>query len=40
VIGKINGNFLNLPEPGDAANVAGQITPADLMKTIRRSPQG
>ena len=40
VIGKIKGNILNLPQPGSAASVVGHITPDDLMKTIRRSPQG
>jgi putative protease len=39
VIGKIKGNILNLPQPGSASGVVGHITPADLMKTIRRSPQ-
>ncbi len=38
VIGKIKGNILNLPQPGSASSVVGHITPADLMKTIRRSP--
>ena len=36
VIGKIKGNILNLPQPGSAASVVGQISPEDLMKTIRR----
>ncbi|MGG6261412.1 peptidase U32 family protein [Stutzerimonas stutzeri] len=39
VIGKIKGNILNLPQPGSAASVVGQITPDDLLKTIRRAPQ-
>jgi len=38
VIGKIKGNILNLPQPGSASSVVGHITPAELMKTIRRSP--
>ncbi len=38
VIGKIKGNILNLPQPGSASSVVGQITPADLMKTIRSKP--
>ncbi|MHB0816720.1 peptidase U32 family protein [Stutzerimonas stutzeri] len=39
VIGKIKGNILNLPQPGSAASVVGQISPEDLMKTIRSRPQ-
>ncbi len=39
VIGKIKGNILNLPLPGSAASVVGQISPEDLMKTIRSRPQ-
>lgn len=39
VIGKIKGNILNLPQPGSAASIVGQISPADLMKTIRSKPQ-
>ncbi len=38
VIGKIKGNILNLPQPGSAASVVGQITPDDLLKTIRHKP--
>jgi len=40
VIGKIKGNILNLPLPGSAASIVGQISPEDLMKTIRSRPQG
>ena len=36
VIGKIKGNILNLPLPGSAASIVGQISPEDLMKTIHR----
>ncbi|MDA8483364.1 U32 family peptidase [Pseudomonas resinovorans] len=40
VIGKIKDHILDLPQPGsDASNVVGQISPDDLLKTIRhRSP--
>jgi putative protease len=39
VIGKIKGNILGLPQPGSAASqVVGQITPEDLLKTIRNRP--
>ncbi|MGE4406354.1 peptidase U32 family protein [Pseudomonas sp.] len=40
VIGKIKGNILGLPQPGSAASVVGQITPDDLLKTIRGRSQG
>ena len=36
VIGKIKGNILGLPQPG--SQVVGQITPQDLLKTIRQRP--
>jgi len=39
VIGKMKGHILDLPQPGSAASVVGQITPDDLLKTIRRAPQ-
>ncbi|MFZ6044570.1 U32 family peptidase [Pseudomonas sp. CR3202] len=41
VVGKIKGHILDLPQPGSAASggVVGQITPDDLLKTIRnRAP--
>lgn len=39
VIGKIKGNILGLPQPGSAATqVVGQVTPEDLLKTIRNRP--
>ena len=39
VIGKIKGNILGLPQPGSGASqVVGQITPQDLLKTIRQRP--
>ena len=38
VIGKIKGSILNLPLPGSAASIVGQISPEDLMKTIRSKP--
>jgi putative protease len=37
VIGKIKGNILGLPQPGSAP-VVGQVTPDDLLKTIRNRP--
>ena len=37
VIGKIKGNILGLPQPG--SQVVGQITPQDLLKTIRQRPR-
>ncbi|WP_444816702.1 peptidase U32 family protein [Stutzerimonas frequens] len=39
VIGKMKGHILDLPQPGSASSVVGQITPDDLLKTIRRAPQ-
>ncbi|WP_282338750.1 U32 family peptidase [Pseudomonas sp. PS02288] len=36
VIGKIKGHILDLPLPGANRNVVGQITPEDLLKTIRK----
>ena len=39
VVGKMKGHILDLPLPGSASSVVGQISPDDLMKTIRRSPQ-
>ncbi len=38
VIGKIKGHILDLPLPGANRNVVGQITPEDLLKTIRHKP--
>ena len=38
VVGKIKGHILGLPQPGSAASVVGQITPEDLLKTIRSKP--
>jgi putative protease len=39
VIGKIKGNILGLPHPGsNASQIVGQITPEDLLKTIRQRP--
>lgn len=39
IIGKMKGHILNMPPPGSAQanrNVVGQITPEDLLKTIKR----
>ncbi|MFC3606360.1 peptidase U32 family protein [Stutzerimonas tarimensis] len=36
VIGRIKGHILDLPQPGSGAGVVGQISPEDLLKTIRR----
>ncbi|MBD8474758.1 U32 family peptidase [Pseudomonas sp. CFBP 8770] len=38
VIGKMKGHILDLPLPGSGVHVVGQISPQDLMKTIRRAP--
>ncbi|MCL7462067.1 U32 family peptidase [Pseudomonas sp. NW5] len=38
VVGKIKGHILNLPQPGSAASIVGQISPEDLLKTIKRQP--
>ncbi|MBD8613862.1 U32 family peptidase [Pseudomonas putida] len=38
VIGKMKGHILDLPLPGSGVNVVGQISPQDLLKTIRRAP--
>jgi len=39
VIGKMKGHILDLPQPGSAVSqVVGQISPEDLLKTIRRAP--
>ena len=38
VIGKIKGHILNLPQPGSAASVVAEISPDDLLKTIKRQP--
>ncbi|MGQ7959037.1 peptidase U32 family protein [Pseudomonas sp. SP16.1] len=39
VIGKMKGHILGLPQPGSAATqVVGQISPDDLLKTIRQKP--
>ena len=39
VIGKMKGHILDLPQPGSAATqVVGQISPDDLLKTIRQKP--
>ncbi len=36
VIGKIKGHILDLPQPGSSASIVGQISPDDLLKTIKR----
>ncbi|WP_152224209.1 U32 family peptidase [Pseudomonas sp. SCB32] len=38
VIGKIKGHILGLPQPGSdgVSNIVGQISPEDLLKTIRK----
>ncbi|MCY1285286.1 peptidase U32 family protein [Pseudomonas jinjuensis] len=37
VIGKMKGHILDLPQPGSAvAQIVGQISPEDLLKTIRK----
>lgn len=39
VIGKMKGHILDLPQPGSAVEqIVGQISPEDLLKTIRRAP--
>lgn len=38
VIGKIKGHILNLPQPGSQASIVAEISPEDLLKTIRRQP--
>ncbi|WP_313517753.1 U32 family peptidase [Pseudomonas sp.] len=38
VIGKMKGHILDLPLPGANRNVVGQISPEDLLKTIRHKP--
>jgi putative protease len=38
VIGKMKGHILNLPQPGSAASVVAEISPEDLLKTIKRQP--
>jgi putative protease len=38
VVGKIKSHILGLPQPGSAASVVGQITPEELLKTIRSKP--
>ncbi|SDS63434.1 peptidase U32 family protein [Pseudomonas oryzae] len=38
VIGKIKGHILNLPQPGSQASIVAEISPEDLMKTIKRQP--
>jgi collagenase-like PrtC family protease len=39
VVGKMKGHILGLPQPGSAATqVVGQISPDDLLKTIRQKP--
>ncbi|WP_152389788.1 peptidase U32 family protein [Azotobacter salinestris] len=39
VMGRIKGHILDLPQPGSTASVVGQISPEDLLKTIRNRPQ-
>jgi len=39
VVGRIKGHILAQPQPGSAASVVGQISPEDLLKTIRNRPQ-
>lgn len=39
VIGKMKGHILDLPLPGSAASIVGQISPEDLLKTIKAKPQ-
>ncbi len=38
VIGKIKGHILGLPQPGSEGvnTIVGQISPEDLLKTIRK----
>lgn len=39
VIGKMKDHILDLPQPGSAVEqIVGQISPEDLLKTIRRAP--
>lgn len=38
IIGKMKGHILNLPQPGSAQSVVGQISPEELVKTIKRKP--
>ncbi len=38
VIGKIKGHILNLPQPGSQASIVAEISPEDLLKTIKRQP--
>src|SRR3990167_2494396 len=41
VVGKIKGHILGLPQPGSAAsqrNIVGQISPEDLLKSIKKKP--
>ncbi|MNP51258.1 hypothetical protein D3C76_1455640 [compost metagenome] len=42
VIGKMKGHILDLPQPGSAESavkqIVGQISPEDLVKTIRHRP--
>ena len=41
IIGKMKGHILQQPPPGSAAgqrHIVGQITPEELLKTIRRNP--
>ena len=38
VIGKMKGHILNLPQPGSQESIVAQISPEDLLKTIKRQP--
>jgi len=38
VIGKMKGHLLDQPPPGSTAAIVGQISPEDLLKTIRHKP--
>ncbi|NHN79122.1 U32 family peptidase [Azotobacter chroococcum] len=39
VVGRMKGHILDLPQPGSTASIVGQISPEDLLKTIRNRPQ-
>jgi len=39
IIGKMKGHILNLPQPGSRDSIVGQISPEDLLKTIKGKPQ-
>ena len=38
VIGKMKGHILNLPQPGSQESIVAEISPEDLLKTIKRQP--